>query len=576
MALMISACSSNDIEQTAQQPNHKAEGIPFTATISIGESATTRALTESGSNIVPSWAAGEKVALIHNDVIDVVEVQSVSNGLATLTGTLTGSPANDDDVMIIYPSSAADGTTGNVKADLLAAQDGTLATIAEKYDVRKGAGTLNVGTTATLYGNVSLTNQFAIVKFSLTDGYTAIKATQFVIKDGSDNVITTVTLASATKDLYVAMAPATASAFRFVASDGTNTYNYDNPSATLAAGTYYQSSMAMADEALSTPLTFEAEVAGVTIKLNTIDDSSGPAAPNVLYSIDGGTSWIDLTNAGVTLASAGDKVLFRGSNASYYVDGTSDRYQFTITGGTCFVYGNIMSLIDKDNYPANKILTADYAFRYLFRQQTNIKYKDADHKLYLPATRLTKYCYQRMFDQCSALTVAPELPGGDTSRDPGAKLDEYCYSMMFSFCTNLSTAPNLPATTLAEGCYTSMFNGCMYLTNVPAELPATELKDFCYSIMFAGCSYLTKAPKLPATTLKKSCYDSMFESCTQLEDAWVKAAYTTTNNECRSMFSDYPGSHILHTTTANQASWDAEMGSTKTWSSWIAFGDWND
>ena len=249
MALMITACSSNDIEQTAPQPSNRAEGIPFTATISIGESATTRALSEDATNnkIVTTWAAGEKVALIHNDVIDVVEVQSVSNGLATLTGTLTGSPANNDEVTIIYPSSAADGTTGNVKADLLAAQDGTLATIAEKYDVRKGAGTLNVGATATLYGNVSLTNQFAIVKFSLTDGTDALDATQFIIKDGSDNVVTTVTPTSANSELYVAMQPATASAFKFVASDANFSYSYTKASATLVAGIYYQSPIALSN-----------------------------------------------------------------------------------------------------------------------------------------------------------------------------------------------------------------------------------------------------------------------------------------------------------------------------------------
>lgn len=248
LALMLSACSSNDIEENLPQPKNQAEGIPFSATISIGEGATTRALTESGSAIVPSWVAGEEVALIHNDVIDVVEVQSVSNGLATLTGTLTGSPANDDHVTIIYPSSAADGTTGNVKAALLAAQDGTLATIAEKYDVRKGAGTLNVGATATLYGNVSLTNQFAIVKFSLTDGTNALAATQFVIKDGSNNVLTTVTPSpAASSTLYVAMAPATASAFKFEASDANYTYTYTKASATLAAGTYYQSSITLSN-----------------------------------------------------------------------------------------------------------------------------------------------------------------------------------------------------------------------------------------------------------------------------------------------------------------------------------------
>lgn len=245
-ALMFSACSSSDIELTPQQPNTQSDSIPFIATISMGESATTRALTEDATNkeIIPSWVKGEKVALVHNGVSDEMTVSSVSNGVATITGTITGTPANGDAVTIIYPSSAADGATGNVKADLLTNQDGTLATIADKYDVRKATAKLNVGTTATLQGNVSLDNQYAIVKFSLTDGTNDINATQFLVRDGNDNVLAAVKPASATSTLYVAMAPATASAFKFEATIGSSTYSYTKSSATFAAGKYYQSKMA--------------------------------------------------------------------------------------------------------------------------------------------------------------------------------------------------------------------------------------------------------------------------------------------------------------------------------------------
>lgn len=37
---------------------------------------------------------------------------------------------------------------------------------------------------------------------------------------------------------------------------------------------------------------------------------------------------------------------------------------------------------------------------------------------------------------------------------------------MFSGCTGLQTAPDLPATTLARGCYYSMFNGCTKFDSV--------------------------------------------------------------------------------------------------------------
>lgn len=246
LALVLSACSNedNDIQTPVEQPA-KSEGIPFTATISIGENAMTRALTEDATNnqIVPTWAAGEKVALIHNGVNDEMSVASVSGGVATITGTITGSPTTGDAVTIIYPSTAADGTTGNVKANLLAAQDGTLATIAANYDVRKGTGTLKVSGTASLNGNVSLTNQFAIWKLTLGND-----AKNLCIM--ADNVpIAGATLASAGKEFTVAI-PAVSSkknvTITIVANDESNNcYYFSEYGVKIAAGKYYQSSPTM-------------------------------------------------------------------------------------------------------------------------------------------------------------------------------------------------------------------------------------------------------------------------------------------------------------------------------------------
>ena len=480
MALMITACSSNDIEQTAPQPSNRAEGIPFTATISIGESATTRALSEDATNnkIVTTWAAGEKVALIHNDVIDVVEVQSVSDGLATLTGTLTGSPANNDAVTIIYPSSAVDDATKDIKADLLAAQDGTLATIAEKYDVRKGAGTLNVGATATLYGNVSLTNQFAIVKFSLTDGTNALDATQFIIKDGSDNVLTTVTPTSANSELYVAMAPASTSNFKFEATDGTSTYAYSKASATIEKGKFYQSPITMTNVALSIPLTLEAIEAGtihVTFKEGLILPNPITYTKNgVEYS--GGTTNFDIE------VVAGDIVSFHSTNAVLaQLVGYEYKYMNIHPTNRCYIYGNVMSLIDdQGDFAADKVIGGDLAFEGLFNQADKLE-NHPTKELLLPATTLTYNCYSMMFANCKALTKAPNLPA--------AELKESCYYNMFKGCVGLTEGPIMSATTLASLCCYGMFNDCTNLVKAP-DLRATTLAPCCYQYMFDGCSSL--------------------------------------------------------------------------------------
>ena len=90
---------------------------------------------------------------------------------------------------------------------------------------------------------------------------------------------------------------------------------------------------------------------------------------------------------------------------------------------------------------------------------------------------------------------------------------------MFQGCTSLTTAPELPATNLsgASSCYSYMFYGCTSLTTAPSILPATSLVNYCYSNMFRNCTSLTTAPELPAATLAQACYREMFYGCSNLK-----------------------------------------------------------
>ena len=256
LALVLSACSNedNDIQTPVEQPA-KSEGIPFTATISIGESAMTRALTEDATNnqIVPTWATGEKVALIYTvgstPTKTDAEVTKQADGTATISATLESGATNGSDVTIIYPSTAADGTTGNVLANLLAAQDGTLATIATNYDVRKGTGKLSINDEKATVNNgtagttVSLTNQNAIFKFTLS-GPTIDASHPLVIKKGENEVVTTVTPTSSTTSVYVAMPPAASSTYKFFVKTNNNKY-IKSGTAVITAGKYYQTTLNM-------------------------------------------------------------------------------------------------------------------------------------------------------------------------------------------------------------------------------------------------------------------------------------------------------------------------------------------
>ena len=94
---------------------------------------------------------------------------------------------------------------------------------------------------------------------------------------------------------------------------------------------------------------------------------------------------------------------------------------------------------------------------------------------------------------------------------------------------------DLEQTTLAKYCYTRMFRDCTGLTSAP-ELPATTLAIFCYDSMFRDCTGLTSAPELPATTLKAQCYNSMFKYCKNISiikihfTSWDMSTFTEKTN----------------------------------------------
>ena len=263
------------------------------------------------------------------------------------------------------------------------------------------------------------------------------------------------------------------------------------------------------------PLTLEAIEAG-TITLTQIY-----LFEHFMYSKNDGEK-VDVTTDTIQV-DVGDKICFfadgPGSipNPPLIIQCSSD----------CYIYGNIMSLIDSDDFSSNTQIPMAKSFKNLFYNNTHIK--NCSIELVLPATELEDSCYYEMFSGCTNLTIAPELPA--------TTLTESCYYKMFYGCTNLAIAPELPATNLANICYQYMFYNCSSLTVAPA-LPATTLTESCYYNMFYNCSSLTVAPDLPATNLAKSCYYYMFSGCTNLTTAPELPATTLTESCYYNMFSD--------------------------------------
>ena len=272
------------------------------------------------------------------------------------------------------------------------------------------------------------------------------------------------------------------------------------------------------------PLTFTS-TGKTSISLVKVES---PDNVSLEYRLDGG-GWMAYTVGDAIDLTDGEKVSFRAGANGNTTFGKSEGYyhhyhSFVITGrGTVAASGNIMSLL---NQKESFAIPSPYCFYGLFDECTNLTTAPE-----LPATTLASYCYRGMFSGCSSLTTAPELPA--------TTLASNCYSYMFYGCTRLTTAPELPATTLASNCYYNMFSGCTSLITAPTVLPATTLAERCCLDMFHGCTRLTTAPELPATTLASYCYYNMFSGCTSLITAPTVLPATTLAEGCyEGMFSD--------------------------------------
>ena len=228
------------------------------------------------------------------------------------------------------------------------------------------------------------------------------------------------------------------------------------------------------------PLTFEAVEAG-SITVNW-EQWSTPSLEGIEYQLNGG-EWTDAAWGQPITLAANDKVCLRGDNGTCYDEATWAGFHIE-SQNDCYVYGNMMSLIDKDGFATNTTLTEPYAFFHLFQRSdyepaTTIR-NHPTKDIVLPATTLTYNCYDGLFADCQGITRAPQLPA--------TTLADWCYCMMFSG-TSITEAPALPATTLTNACYSDMFMNCISLAAAP-ELPAPTLVEGCYSSMFSGCSSL--------------------------------------------------------------------------------------
>ena len=193
----------------------------------------------------------------------------------------------------------------------------------------------------------------------------------------------------------------------------------------------------------------------------------GGLTKTISYSFDEGETWTEITStsAGVDInVNVGDRVLFKGSNATY-ATGKSAYSGFEAKSGETATYnieGNIMSLIGGDNYLNTTAFTANYTLCSIFKKSKAISAKN----LVLPVMNLQQsYCYRAMFSYAENLVEAPEIL-------PATGLSQGCYWYMFE-ATAIETAPYLPSLTLAKESYGYMFTSCANLNHI--ECMATDI-----------------------------------------------------------------------------------------------------
>ena len=220
---ILMGCAGEDMANEAPQAKSGNKVIQ-TTTISLGGSAGTRALDADGKK---TFAVGDQIAIYYKNTSDELQLAnsaaltandiSSDGKTATITVEMTD-PKPESQLRYIYP--AAMGRTDIEPAEeientinyekLSDDQDGTLATLASKFDLAVYDG--NLTSNGGLPGSATLKNQLAIAEFTFKD-YSGTDITSLITKltiiqmQGDNNNSLTINRTAAAGPIYVALYP---------------------------------------------------------------------------------------------------------------------------------------------------------------------------------------------------------------------------------------------------------------------------------------------------------------------------------------------------------------------------------
>lgn len=189
------------------------------------------------------------------------------------------------------------------------------------------------------------------------------------------------------------------------------------------------------------------------------------------YSIDSGVTWVRANTEYIPYdREQGNRIYLHSGDTIMLKAEITPTSGYTYKVGTfvptcnAHVEGNVMSLIYGDNFIGKTTIPNGLNFSHLFDSADfgpstaeSMYLTNAEH-IVLPATTLTKDCYNQMFFN-TRIVKGPKVL-------PATTLTNYCYFEMFMNCTSLTTAPELPAPKLVADCYSFMFSNCSSLNYI--------------------------------------------------------------------------------------------------------------
>ena len=308
LGAIFAACTEKEIVEPQQANAPKTYTMTISATKG-GDDATTRALTlsDDGKTLNATWTAGDEVRVYKNDYttpLGTLVAQS-SGASTTLSGTLTGDINVGEELVLSYL------VYGNKKK-----QDGTLETIAKKYDYAEATVTVasNDDGNITTTGVANFENMGVIIRFTLkgSDG-TPLNATNLAVKTNAS--IYNITAPSARSEFFVAVRSITNKSVTLNAYVGDKLYTYNKDGVTFNQGQYYTIGVKMSE--------FSGDLALLTADYTAKDGDvlSGTLYKDVALNIaDGATVTLDgvtINNGngnGITCLGDANIILADGSN----------------------------------------------------------------------------------------------------------------------------------------------------------------------------------------------------------------------------------------------------------------------